>query len=97
MKRFMIAPITFLVGQLMFGCGDNELDRTFDCGEICAKYNHCATEIDVQECTDHCEDEAEAHSNIEEAADACEDCLDNRSCDEVASCIPACKLVPGRN
>ena len=57
----------------------------------------CSTEIDVQECSDHCEDAADAHSNIEEAADACEECLDNRSCDEVASCIPACKLVPGRN
>jgi hypothetical protein len=96
MKPMMIGAVTFLVGQLMFGCGDNEVDRTFDCGEICAKYNHCVNEIDVTECIDHCEDEADAHSNVEQAADACEDCLDGRTCDEVASCIPDCELVPIR-
>lgn len=95
MKRIMIGPITALICQLAFGCSnDNEIDRTFDCGEICAKYSDCVTDIDVTDCTDHCEDQAEANPDIERAADACEDCLDGRSCAEASACIPSCELVP---
>jgi hypothetical protein len=95
MKLVMVGLTSALTCKLLLGCSnDNEVDRTFDCREICDQYSDCVTDIDVTECTDHCEDEADAHSNVEQAVDTCEDCVDGRSCDEMASCIPACELVP---
>jgi hypothetical protein len=95
MKRIMAAALAVFFGQLLFGCGDdNEVDRTFDCGSICARYSDCVTDIDLTECTDHCEDEADRNPNIEQAVDACDDCIEGRSCAEAAECIPDCALVP---
>lgn len=82
------------------GCGsDNSLveeaNNTIDCGQICDRYSECVTDVDVSECTDYCEDEADANENVEDRVDNCEDCLDDKSCSEAAlSCWDNCAFVP---
>lgn len=95
MKRIKAVAIVGVICQLLAGCdNDNVIDRTLDCGELCDRYSDCVTDIDVTDCTDQCEDRADAHPDIERAVDACEDCLDDRSCDEQAACASSCELVP---
>jgi hypothetical protein len=95
MKRLIASIIVTLLGHALLACGDdNEIDRTFDCGSICSRYSECVTDIDVGECTDYCEDQAEADPNVEQAADACDDCIEDKSCAESSACIPDCSLVP---
>jgi hypothetical protein len=95
MKRITAVAIIALISEVLFACSDdNEADRTLDCAELCKRYSDCVTDIDVTDCTDHCEDKADAHPNIEQAVDQCEDCLDGRSCNEQAACVSSCELVP---
>jgi hypothetical protein len=95
MKRTISVVSLAVISQMFSGCSDdNEVDRTLDCGELCDRYSDCVTDIDVTECTDHCEDQADIHPNIEQAVDTCEDCLDDRSCSEQAACVSSCELVP---
>jgi hypothetical protein len=95
MKQISVVAIIAVVFQGLFGCSDdNEIDRTLDCAKICKRYSDCVTDIDVSDCTDYCEDQADAHPNIERAVDKCDDCLDGRSCDEQAACVSTCDLVP---
>jgi hypothetical protein len=95
MKRTMALSVAAVLCYVVSACSsDNEADRTFDCGSICAKYSDCITDIDLTECTDYCEDQADANPNIEAAADACDDCIEDRSCAEATQCASTCKLVP---
>jgi hypothetical protein len=89
------------------GCGDDEGDvgeeftdetvGTITCAEICGKYSDCIAEIDVSECTDRCEDGFDSDPATEEAAEACENCVSDRSCEEIraAGCFDNCPVVPG--
>jgi hypothetical protein len=52
------------------------------------------TDIDVTDCTDYCEDRADADPDVERSADACDDCIEDKSCAEASACIPDCALVP---
>lgn len=96
MKRLVFASLAGLfVSPVIFACGaDDEISRTVDCAEICSKYSECLTDIDTTDCTDYCEDQADANESIEQAAADCEDCIDDRSCAEATQCIPSCALVP---
>lgn len=97
MKRLIACMFAALLGHGLVACGDdNEVDRTFDCGSICSRYSECVTDIDVTECTDYCEDQAEANPNVEQAADECDDCIEGKSCAESSSCVADCSLVPVR-
>jgi len=86
---------TLLAGA--FGCGDDtkdKIDNTVDCAKICQKRDDCVTNTDISECTDYCEDRAKNNTNTEAAVDACEKCIDDKSCAEAIACWPSCSLVP---
>jgi hypothetical protein len=105
MKRAMVLMLVALplLGSLG-GCGNDEGDvgeefrdettGTIACAEICGRYSECVAEIDVSSCTDQCEDAADASEATELAADACEDCLSDRSCEDVAAagCFDGCPV-----
>ena len=82
------------------GCGDDDpidqLNEVADCSEICSRYGDCIGEIDQTACTDACEDRIDANSSVAAQASRCEDCLDDRSCEEVATagCFDQCPVVP---
>lgn len=79
-------------------CGDDgveSLSNTEACQDICSKYETCFTEIDETACIDHCQDEADRSENVEAEVEACEGCIDDRSCAEAATeCAGDCALVP---
>ncbi|MEZ4232952.1 MAG: hypothetical protein R3B89_27480 [Polyangiaceae bacterium] len=99
MKHF-VSFICLSAALAIVGCGDDnslieEANNTVDCGQICSTYSDCVTDIDVTDCTDYCEDEADKSEQTEDRVQACEDCLDDKSCSEAAmSCWDNCAFVP---
>ncbi len=63
------------------GCSDNAIDRAYDCNEICDKYRDCAdANYDSSACASRCRDNASDDEAFEDKADACQSCIDDRSC-----------------
>ncbi len=74
-----------ILGTLVFlsfaGCG--EVDRIFDCQTVCSRYQTCFdNSFDVGECRSRCKNKADADESFEAKADACESCIDDKSCSE---------------
>lgn len=62
------------------GC-DSAVDRAYDCNQICNKYKDCVNaNYDVDSCTSRCRDNAANSESFEDQADACQACVDDRSC-----------------
>lgn len=83
------------MGATGIGCG--EADRTFDCQQVCNRYKECVDkDYDVGACRSRCGDNADDSASFEAKADACEDCLDNKSCTgAVFTCATECAgIVP---
>lgn len=81
-------------------CGDveEEIRNTIDCAQVCDQWNDCfgdtdEVDVDITECTDTCEDRADADQAFEDAIDDCEDCLDDAA-NECTSCWSLCPEFP---
>lgn len=59
-------------------------------------YSDCIdADYDVGECVDRCEDNAANDDTFSDTADACENCLDDRSCTGSFACADECiGIVP---
>lgn len=99
--RSLILSLTVAVGIAAgifspnFGCGETE--AAFDCAQICNKYQECGNaSYDVSACTSRCRNSAEDDTAFQNKADACEDCIDDRSCiGAVFNCGTECAgIVP---
>lgn len=97
MKK-LIAALVLCVPFVMVGCGDDgpleSISNSIDCNQICNKYSECVTDIDVSECTSHCQEKADGSEATEDRVQACEDCLDDTSCTEALGCWAECAFVP---
>lgn len=71
-----------------------EVQNSVDCAQICAKYDDCVADIDETACADSCEDLADSDESYESAADACENCVEDKACSDAASCWANCPVVP---
>jgi hypothetical protein len=93
MHTIMFAISAALTG--LTGCAD-EVDELFDCTQICERYSDCFdADYDVDSCVNRCEDNADADEDFAEQADACETCLDDRSCTGSFACVSECAgIVP---
>jgi len=72
-------------------------DRAYDCQQICSTYKTCAdANYDDRACAARCEDQAAASESFEDRADACQACIDGRSClSSVFNCTSQCSgIVP---
>jgi len=80
MKTLLIASVfASFVSLGALGC--DEADEVIDCAKICEKYDECIDEdTDVGACIDECEDTADQSEDAADQADACESCIDDRSC-----------------
>lgn len=78
-----------------FGFGCSEAERTYDCAQICEKYEECVDdELDNTDCIDSCEDQGDNDADFADMASDCEDCLDDTSCTEAAAkCTTTCAEV----
>jgi len=84
-----------LMAALCAGACTDDIDRTTDCADICNRYKDCASsDYDVKACTDRCDDMTS--ENKTERIDACETCLDDKSCTgSVFNCATECiGIVP---
>lgn len=71
-------------------CAD-DVEEAFNCQQICQRYDDCVDDdYDVTACIDRCEENADADEDFAERADACEACLDDRSCGESFPCVDEC-------
>lgn len=79
-----------LIFVLPTSCAD-----TVDCFRACNAYSDCVADIDVTECTDICEDRADASQATEDALATCDACLEDRSCQEIdeAGCFDNCPIA----
>jgi hypothetical protein len=80
--------LLFVSALVAFGGGCRE---ELDCFDICVNFQQCiSVDIDITECSSRCEDYAERSDANASQADACEDCLDGRSCND---CSAVCSFV----
>src|SRR3954464_2572809 len=84
MKLLRIAYVPLLLGSFALGfasCG--EADKIFDCQSVCNRYKTCFdNSYDVGACRGRCKDKADADKAFQDKADACENCIDDKSCSE---------------
>lgn len=81
------------------GCSEavDEATNTVNCASVCNRYADCFDQdFDVEGCTDRCEDEADASENREERLEACDSCIDDKSCAAATfNCASQCAgIVP---
>ena len=100
-NRFHVVMSLVLVAAAaaFAGCGEAtvEVTNTVNCASVCGRYADCFdSDFDVDGCTDRCEDEADASESREERLQACDSCIDDRSCtDATFNCASECAgIVP---
>jgi hypothetical protein len=76
------------------GCANpvEEIDESVDCADICDRYRDCYDDsYDTGACRNRCNGLVDGENGDPHAADACDACLDERSCVESAfTCGGAC-------
>lgn len=92
MKKPIITFVLAFVPALPFGC--DKLDRALDCADICSRYADCYNvDYDVGACERRCRDRANTDRYFSDQADACETCLDDRSCAGSDVCADDCAII----
>lgn len=92
-KMFAAVVAAFSV-VVAIGC--EEIDILTDCQQICDKYEDCFdADYDVSQCRSRCDENADAEA-FADKVDACETCLDDKSCAGSAfNCATECGgIVP---
>jgi len=77
------------------GCDD--VETAFDCNAVCNRYKECyQSDYDVGTCRSNCRANADRDPNVRAKADACESCIDDKSCLSASfSCSTECAgIVP---
>lgn len=95
-KTLLPLLLSAVVG-LFTGVSCDDAETFFDCQAVCERYRDCHDpSYDVGACRSRCRDRAEQNENVRQAADACEDCIDDMSCTSATfSCAGSClNIVP---
>ncbi len=81
------------LGAVAMSCSD--ADELIDCQQICSRYQSCFDNgYDVSACRSRCENKADEDKAFADRVDACEKCIDDRSCtSSVFSCSAQCAGV----
>src|SRR5690349_21674688 len=71
--------------SLATGCGDDDpieaITNEVTCSDVCNRYKDCFDDgYDVDECVDRCTNDATAEEEKEDKLEACNDCIDDKSC-----------------
>ena len=77
----------------MLNCGT--ADELFDCQSVCSRYKDCFnSNYDVGACRSRCKDNADKDRTYRDKADACQKCIDDRSCtDATFKCTTECATI----
>lgn len=96
MKNLTFALLTVAAG-LLGTTSCSEADKIFDCQTVCSRYQSCFdSKYDVSACRNRCKSKADADKEYQRKADACEACIDERSCTEATfKCAAPCAgIIP---
>jgi hypothetical protein len=95
LKRLGLALPLFLAvfAAGITSCG--EADKFFDCESVCGRYKSCFDNTyDVGACRNRCKAKADADTTFQQKADACDACIDDKSCSEATfKCATQCAGV----
>jgi hypothetical protein len=75
----------------------NDIESRVECVAICDKYADCYdSDYDVDGCAEECTDEYDADEDFIKKIDACDNCVDDKSCTESTfACAADCVgIVP---
>jgi hypothetical protein len=89
----LLVPLFVASFAVGFSCG--EADKFFDCESVCSRYKNCFdSTYDVGTCRSRCKDKADKDTSFQQKADACNSCIDDKSCSEATfKCASACAGV----
>ena len=90
----MVLGVGLFVGlSTVHGCG--KVDEVFDCQSVCSRYRDCyQADYDVAKCRDNCRTRSDNDPSVRAAADACETCIDEKSCLSAPfSCGASCSAI----
>src|SRR5688572_28443782 len=97
LKLFALSSSSLVLAITATQLACDEVDRAYDCAQICDKYKTCAdANYDDGSCAERCRDSAAESEAVEDKADECQACIDDRSCvGAVFGCTAACVgIVP---
>jgi hypothetical protein len=95
MKKLLLSAMLVLGGILYFGC--NKADNAVDCVGICDRYKSCFdAKYDTAACVERCRTDADAENDYTTKADACSNCITDKSCASATfTCATDCAgIVP---
>jgi hypothetical protein len=94
----LVLLVFLCAGSGLAACSaDDEIDNEIDCQAICQRYADCFDDTyDVSACQDRCETDTDQGELTFEEVDACDDCIDDRSCASgTLNCVNECSgIVP---
>jgi hypothetical protein len=97
-KTWTVLAGLLIVAAVMLGTsGCRQVENAIDCHGICNRYKDCFDHnYDDDACEDRCEDAANDNKDYMRKADACNDCLGDKSCASATfNCIDECAgIVP---
>jgi hypothetical protein len=99
MLKHFLAGISALALAAAIGCSDEDspsvIEEVFSesCSDICERYNECVADIHVGNCVDECE-AADDNEITEARIEACDDCVDDGTCQDIEACWQACPVFP---
>lgn len=98
MKKWFLGVVLLVGVPVTVGLvGCDEAESAFDCHQVCSRYQTCVDDdYDVSACRDRCRTNADNDESYKDKADACEACIDDKSCaGGVFSCATECiGIVP---
>ena len=99
MRKHVMRGVCVLGLALAIGCSDDDepsvAQEVFaeSCSDVCERWDECRAAINVDDCIDQCE-EADDNDVLDERIDACDDCVEEGSCQEIDACWQNCPLFP---
>jgi hypothetical protein len=85
------------IGMFVGAGGCDDVQNEWNCSDLCNRYQDCFDKsYDSGACQDRCADLANSNQNIDERANACQNCMNENSCVEANTFnCPACAgIVP---
>lgn len=91
MIRRFIVTVCMLPALALAAASCSDTEAALDCGSICDRYRDCFDkDYNVESCSDSCKAKAKDDRDYRDKADACHDCIDDRSCGGSFACAPDC-------
>jgi hypothetical protein len=94
-RTLMLAAFFLTLGFSVSSC--DSIEAAFDCNDVCNRYKDCYdSSYDVTTCRNNCRAGADSDANKKAKADACQSCIDGKSCAGATfSCATECAgIVP---